>query len=115
MNKLKVLILFSMLVVSEPIYAQTTNTPATQLAYRIAQKMKDTLGLTVAQRTQIYNINVNLNDRKMAIRQQFTNPDSLRIKMQRVERGRDSLYHLILPEPKFQLYLQKKKYLVSTN
>ena len=92
-----------------------TATPATQLANRIAQKMKDTLTLTVPQKNQIYTVNIGLHNLKMTIRQQYTNPDSLRIKMQRIERGRDSLYHLILSEPKYQLYLQKKRNLVSAN
>ena len=88
---------------------------ATQLANHIAQKMKDTLGLTEQQKSQVYNINVNLNNLKMAVRQQYTNYDSLRIKTQLVEHTRDSLYHIILLEPTYQLYLQKKRNLVTAN
>lgn len=114
MYRIKFFIVSLFLLINKKPFAQTTN-PATQLANHIAQKMKDTLTLTAQQKNQIYTVNINLHNLKMTIRQQYTNPDSLRIKMQRIERGRDSLYHLILPEPKYQLYLQKKRNLVSAN
>jgi hypothetical protein len=88
---------------------------AVQLATHIAQKMKDTLGLTNQQQTQVYTVNINLHNLKMAIRQQNTNPDSLQIKIQRIEHGRDSLYHAILGDTKYTLYLQKKRNLVTAN
>ncbi len=88
---------------------------AAQLAGRIADKMKDTLGLNQHKRNEVYAVNINLHNQKAMIRQQNTNMDSIRIKTQRVEKTRDSLYQSILPPPKYQLYLQKKRNLVSTN
>lgn len=87
----------------------------TQLANHIANKMKDTLDLTVAQRNQVFATNMFIHNRKMIVRRQTSNPDSLRAGLQREERKRDSMYHRILPPAKYQLYLQKKTHLVSSN
>lgn len=94
---------------------QAQPTPATQLAEKIAKKMKDTLNLTGNQRNQIYNFNMQLHTQKSAARQQFTDADLLRINLQRIENTRDSLYHSVLPEPKYLIYQQKKRNLVSGN
>lgn len=88
---------------------------AIQLANHIAQKMKDTLELTTGQRAQVFSVNITLHNLKMAVRQNNTNPDSLRIKTQRIERRRDSLYQNILPQAKYVLYQQKKRNLVTAN
>ncbi len=98
-----------------PVYLNAQQNPATNLANRIATKMKDTLNLTANQRTQIYNINMQLYNQKLVVRQQYTNLDSVRVNLQRVENKRDSLYHIILPGNKYQLYRQKKRSLISQN
>lgn len=89
--------------------------PAEQLAAHIAQKMKDSLTLTDLQKSQLYSINMQLHERKSLVYQQYTAPDSLRIYLQRVENTRDSLYKEALPLEKFELYLQRKKSLISAN
>lgn len=113
MKKIKTFIVLSFLLYAAKTYAQPPM--AIQLAQHIAQKMKDTLNLTVPQRTQIYTVNIGLHNLKMFVRQHNTNPDSIRIKIQKIEGKRDSLYHLILPQPKYVVYLQKKKNLVTVN
>jgi hypothetical protein len=77
--------------------------------------MKDTLGLTNGEKAQIFSKNITLHNMKMIVRQQNTNPDSIRIKTQIVEGKRDSLYHTIITGAKYQLYLQKKRNLISAN
>jgi uncharacterized sporulation protein YeaH/YhbH (DUF444 family) len=112
MKKIFILIPLLLLVTG---FLQAQQTPSVQLAQRIAQKMKDTLTLTNPQRNQIFQINMQLHDRKQEVRQQTTNQDTLRIKFQRIERKRDSLYHTIMSDSKYQLYLQKKRNLVNNN
>jgi hypothetical protein len=90
-------------------------TPAVQIAQKIAQKMQDTLSISPQQRQQIFQINIQLNDLKQAVRQQTSNRDSLQRGFQRIERGRDSLYHTVLSDEKYQLYIQKKRNLVNNN
>ena len=86
-----------------------------QLAFHIAQKMKDSLSLTSQQKDSIYIVNMQITNWKIAVRQQHTNPDSIRIYMQVMESRRDSLYHPFLSEEKYQLYLEKKRNLISNN
>lgn len=89
--------------------------PATQLANHIANKMRDTLNLTNPKRNQVFAINMYLHNRKMIVRQQTTDPELLRTRLQRVEHMRDSMYQGILTPAKYLLYLQKKRFLVSSN
>jgi hypothetical protein len=95
-------------------YAQTGNA-GIQLANTIANKMKDTLALTQQKRNQVFAINIQLHNQKMIVRQQNTNADSIRVKTQRVENTRDTLYKGVLPVNKYQLYLQKKRNLIRAN
>lgn len=97
------------------VIAQANNSEAVQLAHKIAKKMKDTLNLAAQQRQQVYQVNMNIHNQKMAIRQQNPPADSLTVWIQREERKRDSLYLPILGQEKYQLYLQKKKNLVNNN
>jgi len=97
------------------VNVKAQNTVATQLAEKIAQKMKDSLLLSESQKEQLYTINLQLSDRKSAVRQQYATSDSLGIKIQLVEKTRDSLYKAVLTEQQFILYRQKKKNLVNNN
>jgi hypothetical protein len=86
------------------------------IAGKIAQRMKDTLDLDLAQKEQLYDINISLANQKAALRSSFAvGSDSLRIKTQRVENGRDSLYRVVLTESQYLLYQQKKRNLVTNN
>lgn len=113
MKKIIIVFICIFLVMGGGLHAQPP--AAIQLANHIAQKMKDTLGLTPTQRVQVYTVNIALHNLKMAVRQNNTNLDSLRIKTQRIEGRRDSLYQNILPPAKYVLYQQKKRNLVTAN
>ena len=90
-------------------------TTATQLADKIAQKMKDSLSLTDQKKTQIYDINLQLHNWKIEARQLYGNTDSLGRMLQRVENRRDSLYRNVLSVSEYELYQQKKRNLVNNN
>lgn len=113
MKKVMLFLLLIGLASANYLYGQVN--PAVQLANHIADKMRDSLGLTTPDRNQIFAANMYLHNQKMIARQQTTNPDSLRMKLQFLEHKRDSIYQNILPPDKYQLYLPKKGVLVSTN
>lgn len=113
MKRIQIFVFGVLLISAGKLYGQT---PASmQLANHIAQKMKDTLGLTARQQSQIYDINISLANQKLALRQQYRSMDSLSIYTQRIEKKRDSLYQQVLQPEKYGLYLQKKRYLVTAN
>ena len=88
--------------------------PATELAAKIADRMKDSLSLRYSQRDSLYTINIQLHTQKMTARQQHTNPEALRQAIQELENKRDGLYRAVLNnEEKYQAYLLKKQYLIS--
>ena len=86
-----------------------------KLANKIAQKMKDTLVLKDSVKSKLYNINIQLHNRKMLARQQYTGKDSLSYYIQKIENCRDSLYHSVLTDDKYLLYKSKKRQLVNNN
>lgn len=83
--------------------------PAHQLAEKIAQKMKDTLSLSGQQKKSIKDINLNLNNQKMQARQKYSNRDSVRISLQKIEYTRDTLFSAVLSHQQYILYKQKKR------
>lgn len=107
----KILFSFCLLLAGQYVQAQSTD-----LSTRIAQKMKDTLGLSPTQRDSLYAVNMRLQQQKTQLRSQYTAMDSLQYHFQRIENSRDSLYkRIIADEGKYNLYKQKKRYLVSNN
>jgi hypothetical protein len=112
MKKIFVLIPFLILSMG---FLDAQTPVAIQLSSHIAQKMKDSLNLTAQEQNKIYGINMRLYHEKMAARQRFKDPDLLRANTQRIENTRDSLYHKVLPDDKYELYKQKKRNLVSAN
>jgi len=96
------------------LFSTAQNSGPEILAEKIAQRMKDTLSLTEAQKDQLYVINMQLHNEKLVARQTISNRDSLSAELQRVENKRDVLYQPIL-NTKFELYLQKKRNLVNNN
>lgn len=106
-----ILFSFCLLLAGQYVHAQSTD-----LSTRIAQKMKDTLGLNTTQRDSLYAVNMRLQHQKTQLRSQYTAMDSLQYHFQRVENTRDSLYkRIIADENKYNLYKQKKRSLVSNN
>lgn len=98
--------------------AQTTgmasnNTNA--LAANIADRMKDSLGLSTAQRDQVNTLNLQISNQKQNVRSRFANRDSITVGLQKVENGRDSLYKTVLTEQQYIIYRQKKRTLIAAN
>lgn len=89
--------------------------PAEEIAEKIAKKMKDSLQLTTVIQNQLYNVNLQLHGQKMTVRQQYAaSPDTLTMMTQRIENTRDSLYRTVLQDDsKYLLYKQKKGNLIS--
>ena len=94
-------------------YCAAQSAASDQVASSIAQRMQDSLQLTNAQKASVYSINQSLSMQKQSVRQAYTSMDSLRIKFQRIESTRDSLYGTVLDQGQFAQYMQKKKNLVS--
>lgn len=109
---MKKIIFYSIIFLSfsYPLRAQSTGE---LLSKSIAQKMKDSLSLTATQRESIYQINMDLFRRKMAMRERYRSNDSLRPYLQKIENERDLLYKKVLPENQYELYRQKKNVLIS--
>jgi hypothetical protein len=97
--------------------AQTgTSAAAVELAQKIANKMRDSLGLTAQQQAGIYQINLQLHGQKQQARQQHAaSPAQLAPALQAIEQSRDSLYRPLLLPQEFVAYKQKKRNLVTNN
>lgn len=79
----------------------------------IAKRLQDSLSLTNAEKVGVEEVNRLLAARKQVVFNEFTNPDSLRVNLQRVENMRDSLYKGVLPIEKYQMYKEKKRNLIN--
>lgn len=82
------------------------------LANKIATRLKDSLNLSDSMRLKLYDINMQLHNKKTIVRTQFMGSDSLHYKIQLIENTRDSLYSTIIPPSIFVIYKQKKRQLV---
>jgi len=97
--------------------AQETRTKVTDttLAYRITQKLGDSLSLTPEQRRRALIINQWVDSNKRAVIHVFHGRDSLNILMKKLERKRDSLYQGILTDKQFVQYGTYKSTMVLNN
>lgn len=93
-------------------YCQSTI--ADSIAVKVADRMKDSLQLTNIERMNILKVNRSLLVQKQLAFKTFDNVDSLRRKVQAIENTRDSLYQVALPDVKFELYQQKKRFLINS-
>jgi hypothetical protein len=89
------------------------NTPAAKLASHIADKMKDSLGLSSQQRAKVFQVNMDLYKQKMGARGKSKDRTTVGKDLQQIEKGRDDLYKPILSEQQYALYLQKKRNLIT--
>lgn len=89
--------------------------PSVELANKIADKMKDTLQLSLQQRQQVFAINLQLANQKKEVLRSYQNRDSIGHHLQRIETNRDSLYNPLLTPDQFLLYKSKKRVLVTAN
>src|SRR5688572_10814830 len=96
-------------------HAQQPETPAARLAHKIADKMKDSLGLDNQQRAKVFAINMELSKQKIQARGKSQDRAIVGKDLQRIEGSRDTLYHIILRPEQYVLYKQKKKSLVNNN
>lgn len=115
-------IIFFLLIlfISLGLQAQQPPTPqqnnaGERLSAKIADKMKDTLNLTQQQRAKVFQVNMRLNNEKMEARRQYTDRTQLQTATQAIEKTRDSLYSPVLTAAQFELYKQKKRFLVTGN
>ena len=94
-------------------YAQ--HIPSEIVANKIAQKMKDSLSLTEEQKTELATINMQINQSKAAVWQQYSTDSLIQVNLQLVENTRDSLYMPVLTTVQHQLYLSKKRTLLKND
>jgi len=87
------------------------------LAYKIAERMKDSLSLSDLQKAKLYIINMQLNKDKAATRNLSVNGDYnyMRKQMQAIENTRDSIYSQVLTNEQLRVYKQNKNKLVHNN
>lgn len=111
---MKVFFLIVSLTISTLFAKSQDSRPGQLTSIQIAKRMKDTLNLTAAQYRAIYQANLQLLEQKMAIRQRFSNRDSLTIHIQKVENSRNKLYRAILDSSQYRIYKNKKISLIST-
>lgn len=109
---MKKIILYTIVLVSYIQTAKAQNAGEI-ISGKIAENMKDTLSLTNEQQQRIYQINIELLNRKKELWKTRSPKDSLRFYLQKVENERDSLYEGVIPEDKYQFYKQKKNSLIS--
>lgn len=102
-----------LLFVAMGSYAQ--GSPTDSIANLLAQRMKDSLGLTNEQASQVYNLNTTLGSREANLRKQFAGSRSLPSYLKLLGEQRDSLYKNALPNDKYQLYILKKQNIISGN
>jgi hypothetical protein len=78
--------------------------------------MKDSLSLSTAQRIEIYKLNTQIGQAKAAVWKKYDgNEELIRVHLQQIEDKRDSLYRVVLGEEKFNLYREKKRFLLNNN
>jgi hypothetical protein len=110
---LKIFVAIGLLLSVQLVHSQSS--PGVILSGKIADRMRDSLQLTNLQRDSIYAVNITIMQRKTAVRQRYTSPDSLRYWIQLEERSRDSLYRPFLTEQQYGLYKSQKGILISNN
>ena len=111
------LLVISLFATQKGLAQVTPPSAAVQLAAKMADRMRDSLGLSDAQRQQIYDVNISLhNSKSQAWAQYAGNRTRLQSELQNIESSRDSLYNIILGSAnKYQLYISKKINIVKSN
>ena len=112
---MKKIIFLTLLSISFSGSIMAQQTPAAQLAHKIADKMKDSLGLSNQQRAKVFQINMDLFHQKDEARKRSTDRTVIGRDIQSIEKTRDSLYKPELTTEQYLLYLQKKRWLVNNN
>lgn len=84
-------------------------------AEKVANRLRDSLGLSSVQRDSIYAINVRLLERSQAVRARNLSQGETQVALQLIENSRDSLYKRVIGTEKFLLYKPKKIALVFSH
>lgn len=108
----KIILSFVLTIFLQTVQAQ--NHPSEVVAARVADKMRDSLSLTLVQRDSVYNVHIYLYRQKKRVFESFAD-DAVGGKLQQVENRRDSLYRPILSPQQYRQYKQKKRMLISAN
>ena len=112
----KIIILAFLFLSHCSLKAQVDSTKAIILAQKIAQKMKDSLGLTQIQKNRIFTVNMKLYSLKKDVR--LKNQNNINVitqQIQNIEKTRDGLYKLILNIAQYENYKLKKSKLITNN
>jgi hypothetical protein len=114
-------IVMIMLAAVHTLHAQEQSKPArkltgaTQMDHKIADKLKVVLELNDDQWNKILKINEQLSERKKKAFKSSTDRAKVGQELQQIEDDRDKLYSAVLTEKQHELYVRKKKYLLSSN
>ncbi len=106
--------LLLLLLVSVEAISQTADTLGYARALRLSEVLGDSLDLRTGQKDTLYEIHMELFREQYNVRQQYSDMDTLRVYLQRVESKRDILYRPVLGEEKYALYKSKKVVLLTT-
>lgn len=104
--------LFTILTILLSQWASSQDTPEA-FARQVADRIKDSVGLSTTQAESIYQVNLDLSTRKQQQWKLYASRDSIRVKVQAIENGRDSLYKGVMTPAQFQLYLERKSRLIG--
>lgn len=115
MKKIYLLVIASLLFLFVNAQNNNQSDQGQRLAHKMAQKMKDSLDLTGNQMNQIYQINILLHEQKKQAMISGLSRDSISKRLQKIENSRDSLYRIIIPIEKFEIYKLKKRRIVNNN
>jgi len=93
--------------------ADSSNTPAAQLAHHIADKMTDSLHLSNQQRAKVFQINMDMHKEKTSARGKSHDRNIVGRDLQAIEKSRDERYKGVLTTEQYTTYLAKKQNLIT--
>lgn len=104
---------FTILIIFTTINTHSQSIASSQFVERVSYRMRDSLNLSKTQFKEIYGINQNLEAQKDSVWKKYHNVEFVNQGLQSVENTRDSLYHTVLTNQQFNLYLKKKILLIN--
>lgn len=113
MTKTLLLVLFTSLLI--PSLRAQDSTATLQLAQSIANRMADSLVLSVQQRDTVLEINKLITSKKAQVRQNYSDRDVIAQALQAAEDSRDNYYRDVLTSEQYVLYKRLKAVLISAN
>lgn len=102
--------------ISSDTSAATIKKNSEEVAYRIANKMRDSLSLNASETKKVYEINLWLQAKKMEARKEYAGSPVIAQKLQQIENLRDSLYKKVIADSvKYNYYRRKKGHVINNN